>query len=86
MILYNQWFKEIEVSDTEFVQYARRVYSYDVPTFRQALRDLIRSFTRTRLINKAIPDVQAAYDYLHKNGSIGSTYHDGIKLDETCDY
>jgi hypothetical protein len=85
MVKYMQWHKEHEVSDAEFIQYARRNFSYKVPTFKQAFKHLIRSLVRQYLINKAIPNVQSAYDYLESHELIGRTSHDGIELDRNYD-
>jgi hypothetical protein len=64
---YCQYGKEYSVTTDEFIKKARNVYAYDVPTFKEAIRDLFRSFIRTRIINKAIPDLAEAIDYLESH-------------------
>ena len=61
---YWQYKKKYTVTPDEFIQMARNLYSYEVPTFRQALSDLFRSLFRNRIINKAIPDLGEAIYFL----------------------
>lgn len=64
---YWQYQKSYDVTADEFINMARQNYSYNVPTFRQALRDLFRSVFRTRIINKEITDLESAIDHLEGN-------------------
>lgn len=80
MIKFWQWHVQREMTDAEFVQYGREVYGYDVPTFRNALRMLLRSIVRERILRNAIPDVLAANDYLNNREMLSSTEQDGVKL------
>jgi len=61
---YWQHHQQYDVTTEEFVNMARRHYGYDVPTFREAIRNLFRSIIRKRIINKQIPDLQSAIEYL----------------------
>jgi hypothetical protein len=80
MVTFWQWHEKRVMTDTEFVQYGRDVYGDNVPTFRNALRDLFRSMVRQRILCRAIPDVQTANDYLNGRELLATTLHNGVEL------
>ena len=80
MVKYWQHRVEYEESDEKFLANARWQYGLTVPTFRKALYDLFRSLTRTKRINRAIPDVRAAAEYFVNQECMADVRHNGQEI------